>query len=565
MHRTRRAGGVDSVHRMPFARSRVCRVLTAALLLAPSLAAQEPTAAAAPDSGAAPRVDARSPRAAIGGYLGAMRGRDPAAAARWLELPPGASTERGAELAERLDAVLARHVRLDLGALSPEAEGDPADAADPRREIVGVIPGPAGVADTVALVRTRGRDGDPAWRFDAVTVARVDGWYDRLPNPWIRERLPAPLLAEGPLGVQWWQWLALLLVPLAAAIGGWALARPLGIVVRRVVSRTDAEWDDRVVERLTGPVRLGIASLVAVPLVRLLGLPLGVEATTLGLARAVGLLALFWALLRATRLLERSLERGTWGSTAQGRSLVPLLGRVLRLALFAIGVVVALSQLGYPVGTLLAGLGLGGIAIAFAAQKTIENFFGSLSLAADRAFRVGDWVTVDGISGSVEQIGLRSTAIRTLGRSVVRIPNGKLADMRIENFGLRDRFVLDVTVPLAAGTTMAQLERIMAAWEATLRGHPGLFAESGTTVRLTGFVDGAPQVLVQAWFDTTDVGRFREWQQGVLTAFHDAVAREGTQLAAPVRRVELAVESRGDPVGADGARGDGQRAPATNA
>nr|MCU0627640.1 mechanosensitive ion channel family protein [Gemmatimonadaceae bacterium] len=349
---------------------------------------------------------------------------------------------------------------------------------------------------------------------------------------------PEPLLRDGPMGVQWWQWIAIALIAPVAALVAWLVARPLGAFARRVAARTDSGLDDRIVDRLAGPVRLGLGALLAAPLVRLLGLPLGVEGALLAIARATGLLALFWALLRGTRLLERTLEKRTWGSTPQGRSLVPLLGRVLRVVLFAIGLLVALAQLGYPVGTVLAGLGIGGIAVALAAQKTIENLFGSLSLAADRSFRIGDWVAVDGISGTVEQIGLRSTAIRTLGRTVVRIPNGKLADMRIENHGLRDRFVLDTTLRLSRDTTLEQLRAVTAQWEHAVRTHPHVIAD-GITVRLVALGEGSFDVLVQAWFATADIALFRTWQEELLRGFHAAAEREGARFAVPVRTVQL--------------------------
>jgi MscS family membrane protein len=521
--------------------SPVRRVAALLALVAPLATAQLPVpepVRTVVDSAAPERVDPASPRAALTGFLAATRERDHATAARWLdvaEVPPA----RAAELAQKLDAVLARHVLVDLDAVSGDASGDTTDLADPRFEFVGTIPGPDGTRDTIRLVRSRTRRDATAWHFPESVVRRVDTWYARLPNPWVRDRLPEPLRREGPLGVQWWQWLAILVLPFAAAAIGWLLARPLGILARRLVSRTASSWDDRVVDRLAGPVRLGIAATAAAPLVRLLGLPLDVEGTLLALARAAGLVALFWALLRATRLLERTLEAGHWGNTPQGRSLIPLMGRVLRAVLLVIGVLVALSQLGYAVGTVLAGLGLGGIAVALAAQKTIENLFGSFSLAADRAFRVGDWVSVDGTSGAVEQIGLRSTAIRTLGRSVVRIPNGKLADMRIENFGMRDRFVLDTTLALSYDTTMPQLRRILDGFDAVVRDHPHRWAEPGHTVRFTGFGESQLNVLVQAWFDTPDVNRFRVWQEEVLTALHGVVEREGASFAFPTRTIRV--------------------------
>ena len=119
----------------------------------------------------------------------------------------------------------------------------------------------------------------------------------------------------------------------------------------------------------------------------------------------------------------------------QARTLVPLLGNFLRVTLAILALLVALSQFGYQVTSLLAGLGIGGIAVALAGQKTVEHLFGSVSLAADKAFRVGDFVRVGTLQGTVERIGLRSTSFRTIDRTIVRVPNGRLAEERIETFG----------------------------------------------------------------------------------------------------------------------------------
>jgi hypothetical protein len=118
----------------------------------------------------------------------------------------------------------------------------------------------------------------------------------------------------------------------------------------------------------------------------------------------------------------------------------------------------------------LAGLGIGGIAVAFGAQKTVENVFGSLAIAADQPLRVGDAVKIDDFSGTVERIGLRSTQVRTLDRSLITIPNGKLSDTRVESFAARDRIRFATLVSLAYGTTEAQVRRVL---EGIRTGAPG--------------------------------------------------------------------------------------------
>ena len=150
------------------------------------------------------------------------------------------------------------------------------------------------------------------------------------------------------------------------------------------------------------------------------------------------------------------------GTLTPGRSALIGLGeRAARAGLVLIGALWAISEFGYQVSSLVAGLGIGGIAVALAAQKTLENLFGSIAILADQPFRIGELVRVDGTEGVVESIGLRSSRIRTFDRTVVVIPNGKLADMKVESFGTRDRFRLQLKVELRASNDPATIEKYL--------------------------------------------------------------------------------------------------------
>lgn len=162
-----------------------------------------------------------------------------------------------------------------------------------------------------------------------------------------------------------------------------------------------------------------------------------------------------------------------------------------------------LAQFDYPVGTLLAGLGIGGIAVALAAQKTVENLIGSVAIGIDKPFRVGDAVKIDDLEGTIEEVGLRSTRIRTAERSVVSIPNGKLADMRTESFAPRDRFRFSATVGLAYSTTAAQLEAIVGEIEAWFRAQPKIWKDT-IYARFIELGESALNIEVMAWFVTID-------------------------------------------------------------
>jgi len=197
---------------------------------------------------------------------------------------------------------------------------------------------------------------------------------------------------------------------------------------------------------------------------------------------------------------------------------------------------VALSQLGYPVTTVIAGLGIGGVALALAAQKTVENLFGSISILADQPFGVGDTIRVDTIEGTVETIGLRSTRLRTVERTLIIIPNGKLADMRIESLGPRDRMRFATKLPLARDTKVAQIESIVAKLRERLRSHPSVL-EDEVVVHLAALGESSFDVEVAAQIETLDSNEFAKIREELLLECVRMVDAEGARLAVPARQV----------------------------
>jgi MscS family membrane protein len=245
------------------------------------------------------------------------------------------------------------------------------------------------------------------------------------------------------------------------------------------------------------------------------------------------LVALFWLVLRIVSVVQDQLLTGRWATEqVQARTFIPLLGRFVRVTLVVVALLVVLSQFGYPVGSLLAGVGIGGVALALASQKTVEHVFGSVSLAADQAFRVGDFVRIGEVEGTVERIGLRSTSVRTLKRTVVRIPNGRLADERIETFGERDRYLFQHDIGVLYSTTPAQLEQLTAAIDSTLRAEPNLWPDT-VIVRVIAFADSAITIRIRAWFVVAELPVFLDIQHRLLLAIMRDVDSIGTSFAYP--------------------------------
>jgi MscS family membrane protein len=207
--------------------------------------------------------------------------------------------------------------------------------------------------------------------------------------------------------------------------------------------------------------------------------------------------------------------------------------------LVVIAVIGFLGSLGLPVGSLLAGLGIGGIAIAFGAQKTVSDLFGAFALGIDQPLREGDYVKIDSdVVGTVESVGLRSTRVRTADRTIVSLPNGKVADMRIETFAVRDRCRLSTTIGLVYSTTAAQMREVLAGFERVLRAHMKIWPAS-VQVRFTQFSESSLDILINCWFMTSDGDEFALYRQEVLLAFMDVVEQAGTDFAFPTHTVHL--------------------------
>jgi MscS family membrane protein len=361
----------------------------------------------------------------------------------------------------------------------------------------------------------------------------------------LEERLPAPLLRQGPGGLLWWQWLAIPVLVLAAvAVGaalGWATRRVLG----HLAARTQTRWDDLLLERIARPLTAFWAIAVFTALHAWLGLGAEESAVVHHILRAATYLTFFWAGFRVVDVAFAAASTGPWTRASPGIvGILPLGRKVGKILLLALGLVAVLSELGFQVASLLAGLGIGGIALALAAQKTVENLFGSVAIGVDQPFRVGDVVRIEDVTGTVEAIGMRSTRIRTLDRTVVSYPNGKLADMRAETLASRDRIRLVANLGLAYGTTAAQMRAVLAGVEAALRRQPKLWTES-LSVRFTEFRDSTLNVEVIAWFTTSDWSEFTAIRQEVLLELMAVVERAGTTFAYPTRTVHVVQDRPG--------------------
>jgi MscS family membrane protein len=329
-----------------------------------------------------------------------------------------------------------------------------------------------------------------------------------------------------------------------AVLGGFLLGRIVVLVLRpaiaRVAARSAWEWDDALVTAIGTPMSLLLATLgvrVAAP-----WLPLderGHAFLDTGTAILTTALVL-WTAFRAVDVVVAALSRRDWAvERAASRSLLAITGRFAKVLIVVLALIVLLATLGVSVASLIAGLGIGGLALALAAQKTVENLFGTLSIGVDQPLREGDFVRVADHLGTVEEIGLRSTRIRTLDRTLVTVPNGQLADAKIESYTARDRIRLACVLGVVYGSTAAQLRAVLEGVERVLRDHPKIWPET-VVVRFQQFGESSLDIEVMAWFETSDWGEFQAIRQDVLLDFMAVIEAAGTSLAFPTRTIHVA-------------------------
>jgi MscS family membrane protein len=452
-----------------------------------------------------------------------------------LEVPTGREGDR-AQLAKRLFAVLNRYVWIDFDKVSELDEGASGDALPARYEQLGVVAVQHRPNEPVRLIRRANGSG---WAFSPSTVAHIDDWYQELPDRWLLERLPAPLLRVGPRDLMWWQWLGLTLFVVGSVVLGLLTGKLVRGLLSRAARHTDSTWDDRLIARSRGPVAL-LMSVVCLRLTLpwlLLYAP-AEQFVRQGL-RGLFLANVLWAFWRTIDVIGEISWSSEWSrSHPSSRALIPLARRVGKAVVAVVASLLVLNALDYPVTSLIAGLGIGGLALALASQKTVENLFGAFSLGIDQPFREGDTVRVENLVGSVERLGLRSTRIRTPDRTLVSYPNGKLADMRLETLAARDRLRLYCNFGLVYGTSEAQMRKVLTELEELLVKHPKIWPDE-ISVRFTEFTASSLNIEVQCWFSTGVWLEFTSLRQEVLLAFMKVVEDAGTSFAFPTQTIHL--------------------------
>jgi len=529
----------------------VLGLVVAAALFASGEAAGSDAAAADPSAADAPAADAlesdsppagppdtsgTSPQSAMRGFLTAAREGDWADAARYLDLrrvPPAERETRGPELAHELKWALDRTLWVELDELSAEPAGEADDGLPAGRDRVGVVDTDHGKAD-ILLERTRGPP--PVWRISAGSVAELAALYEALGGGLLAEHLPGWFFEIELLELALWQWLGLATLVTLAALGAWLAVYAMVWIVRASGGRRSLE-EHGYLRAALGPLRLGLAVGLFALGVPLLVLAVPPSAFLSALARTLAIAAFAWLLARLVsaasgRLEARLRDEGKFAAIA----LVPMGRRAVIFALAAITLLAALQNLGVNVTGIIAGLGIGGLAIALAAQKTVENLFGGLTLVADQPVRVGDFCRFGERLGTVEEIGLRSTRVRTLDRTLVSVPNSEFSSLQLENYAARDHMRFIHMIGVRYETTPDQMRTVLESLRKLLQSNPRVHPDPAR-VRFVRFGAFSQDIEIFAYITTSDYNEFLELAEDLLLRIAETVLENGLEFAFPSQTV----------------------------
>lgn len=373
--------------------------------------------------------------------------------------------------------------------------------------------------------------------------AGIIGLESGTPPWWLLRRLPPWALTNSYGGVALWQWAALPAFFAVSMLGGWLLAKALGLLLTPIAKRSEARWDDDLLMVLGGPVRLLLGTIIfaeIVPYIALGKSPTNFLSRSIDVLIAISLLwGVFCALdIAAKRALDRLAKAVDIKDRSGVLSVIAIGTKMAKVLVVVVGFVMVLGLLGVQITGIVAGLGIGGVAVAFAGQKTLENLFGSFMIGVDQPLRIGDYVKVEDLSGTVEQIGLRSTRIRTMDRTVVTMPNGRLSDARIENFAPRDRLRLNEKIGLVYSTKPETVRIIIEKMREYLRERPDIYPDT-ILVHLVAFGDSALVIEVNAWLMSQVWNDFLVWREETLLGIMEIVESNGSSFAFPTQTLHI--------------------------
>jgi MscS family membrane protein len=495
----------------------------------------QPQPAAAAPKATADSLGRSTPRGTVFGFLEAAQAGNWAIADQYLQMSNARRQTEGETLAQQLKTVMDAALAGSLKNVSTQPEGTPQEGVPADRQDLGIMSS-GDVEVELQLVRISDPSSGKIWLIYADTLSKIPELYDQVEARQVETRLPKWVVKHEFAGMPLWQWFALILLVPVATAAGWLL-----LLIFQIPFWWRAHSHGRTIKwrSVSGPAWLLAATLIHRVLAGYLRMPLlqrhyYIQATAV--AVIIGANWIFWRALRwflhGVRI--RALARGQGGTA----SLILLGERIVKAAVFVMALLAIFTVLGFNMSAFLAGLGIGGIAIGFGAQQTIANLFGGVSVLGDDVIHVGDVCKFGDRTGTVEDIGLRSTRVRTEERTLLAIPNGTVASINVENLSRREKILFKTVLGFHLDTTSDHLRTAISEVRRVLTSNPKV-ESSSSRVRLTELGSAAINVELVCYILTQDFNEFAAVREELLLQIMRYVEDSGASLAKPSQTLYL--------------------------
>jgi MscS family membrane protein len=507
----------------------LCVFLQAAFAQLP---APKPAATATPPPVTDP-LERESPRGCIRGFLKAAEKDDYATAAEYLatKAPPA----RAQELARQLKVVLDRGLSGNLDRLPRTPDGDLTDGLPPNMERVGSVKTETVTVD-VLLQRVKRGNGPEIWLFSQATLKDIPQAYAETKD--LGGRISSSFLNFRILGIPLWRWLLILLTLALVVFLAFSLTGAITPLLRFAGKRLTGE---REAARLTSLRKPLVTILLSISLRFLASYSISLLGRQIwtNIARLLAIVGVAWLVIAVVNIISnQAIRRLVITQSSDKIALIALLRRSFGVLVVLVAFIVLLHGAGVNVTAMMAGLGIGGVALALAAQKTLENFFGGIAIIMREIIRVGDFCKIADQTGTVEDVGFSSTRIRTMDRTVVSVSNAQVSQTSVENYTMRDKIWFHQIFGLASNTPPDRMRQVLKDVGDMLGHHAKV--EAGTSrIRLIAFGKQSLDVEVYAYILETDFNQFLVVQEELLLRIMDIIAANGVNVAMPAQMTLL--------------------------
>ena len=482
-----------------------------------------------------------TPRGAFKGFIAATRDGKFDTAANYLDLrylPQGLTRKQGPELARELKISLDRAgLWVDIDMVSDDPKGVQEDGLPANRDLLGQIKTPQRTVD-ILMQRVPRKDGVMVWKFSHRTVSQIPHLFQHFGYSPFEQKLSEWLPDFTFLGWQSWQWVFFLISVGLAYVGATILTALAGALLRK----DGAKLRNEAAKLVTGPIRFLLWLFLVNIMIHYIGPSVTIRSILQG-----GTLIIFgftWAAIGVLKLgfswwAERLRKSGQEAATV----LLQPIRNVINVLIVVIALILWLDNIGFNISTLLTGLGVGGLAVALAAQDTMKNFIGSIMILLDKPYKVGQRIVIKGHDGVVEEIGLRSTKLRLLNGHQTSVPNEEMARLDIENIGRRPHIRRLANIGITYGTPPDKVEKAVEIVLEILDNHEGMDPAYPPRVYFSDFNAYSLNLLVLYWYHPADYWGYMAHGQKVNLQIMQAFEKEGIRFAFPTQTTQLAQDS----------------------